>query len=710
MRTYSIFILSFLLIAFISKVKAQEFNEFPIGVFIGDDGKHFRYNPDAYRSVDSFGINTVVQYVNSKTKPYLTKYNVLGLNEDNPNDAIGYFAKGYYSKWEAEEQGDPSRTGILHKFGEETIYKNKKCWTTGNFSQAGDSLIYGPSYRQDKNYKLSLVNVDPINYTANFRLALNSSSQLLQQTEPVCELRVIVRYAKIFTGGWSCCVNRVLKDTILKVSDFPSNGDFRNFNLEYGYPKDFYDRTGLKDTTYSEEDADNGIQFQVKWFGKGKLFADYIEVYDNIVWKQYILQKDNIENRIKQYALSYNDSSWANLKYWYACDEPGSLDTFYPIKIVDSLVRSVSSKPIINAFYPPYTIKRNGDDLVKKYFATVNPHRLMIDYYPIWPNDPQREGMEYLRKMLQETHSAQPGFWYVAQGFGEKHPSLNDVWFGWKKPSSKELKSSVMIALAHGVKGVLFWNYWSYFVYGSKGEKELYHDCIVDANMSPTELWFLIKENLAPRLRGVLGKSLLKLNYTSGYLQLKYFLPNNNPPPGEVVHEYLTVGLNQTREDMNWHVGFMEDSLNPSENKYFLMVNLLADMNRSVSVKVTAPVSGYSNYRFRNVEGQFDTTFTTQITMRLDNPAGEGYLYQVAPVAKYGGKLMQDETISIPTTLNDDIEILNGASLYISAEYTANGNITVKKGGKIITSNDGVIIFKNGKKLIVEENLQTTAL
>jgi hypothetical protein len=154
----------------------------------------------------------------------------------------------------------------------------------------------------------------------------------------------------------------------------------------------------------------------------------------------------------------------------------------------------------------------------------------------------------------------------------------------------------------------------------------------------------------------------------------------------------------------------MEDSLNPSDNKYFLMVNLLTDISSSISVKVTAPVSGYSNYRFRNVEGQFDTTFTTQIIMGLNHPAGEGYLYQVAPVTKYGGKLIKDDTISIPTTLNDDIEILNGATLYVSAEYTANGNITVKKGAKIITRNEGVIIFKNGKKLIVEENLQITGL
>ena len=94
----------------------------------------------------------------------------------------------------------------------------------------------------------------------------------------------------------------------------------------------------------------------------------------------------------------------------------------------------------------------------------------------------------------------QPGFWYVAQGFGIKAP--DGSWHIWQKPDSTELKTTVMLALAHGVKGLMFWNYDTY-----PWQDPYIIDGIVGENDEPTELWYLIKENIAPRLRGTLGNS-----------------------------------------------------------------------------------------------------------------------------------------------------------------------------------------------------------
>ena len=111
---------------------------------------------------------------------------------------------------------------------------------------------------------------------------------------------------------------------------------------------------------------------------------------------------------------------------------------------------------------------------------------------------------------------------------------------------------------------------------------------------------------------------------------------------------------------MNWHAGFFARP-NYSDDKYYFLANLWGESEKTVYVKVTPPAPGYANYRFRNVEeGYFDTTFTTQITMPLSHPRGEGYLYEVAPIVKYGGKLITNDTLTTDETLTDNMVIRDG--------------------------------------------------
>jgi hypothetical protein len=113
-------------------------------------------------------------------------------------------------------------------------------------------------------------------------------------------------------------------------------------------------------------------------------------------------------------------------------------------------------------------------------------------------------------------------------------------------------------------------------------------------------------------------------------------------------------------------------------------------------VKVTEPVSGYNNYRFRNVEaGHFDTTFATQIIYTLTHPKGEGYLYQVAPVVKYGGKLIMNDTISTEIELTDDMIIRNGVELLNEDNYTIKDTITLEGTG-FITGDGYIFLSGNG--------------
>ena len=154
---------------------------------------------------------------------------------------------------------------------------------------------------------------------------------------------------------------------------------------------------------------------------------------------------------------------------------------------------------------------------------------------------------------------------------------------------------------------------------------------------------------------------------------------------------------------MNWHAGFFYRN-GYSDDKYFFLVNLLPNTPKSVQVKVTPPVTGFYNYRFRDYEGQFDTTFYagSYITYSLSHPAGEGSLYEVAPVVKYGGKLYYPDTISNALTLSDDMTIEDGVTLKVNASYTCYGNIYLKGNARIETSGNGSITMMNGKSIIVQ--------
>jgi hypothetical protein len=307
---------------------------------------------------------------------------------------------------------------------------------------------------------------------------------------------------------------------------------------------------------------------------------------------------------------------------------------------------------------------------------------------------------------MAAVHS--PDFYYVPQGFGqflETYPQTFDPTnvCGWRYPDSTELKASIFLALAHGAKGIHIWKFATNLTpHSNPGNclgQDVHWKCLadsLDANYSLFPLGNMIKDNIAPRLNGKLGKTLIDLDYTGNFLQLQYFTPTQNPVPNPPTYDYLTIGLNQAAEDMNWHAGILVDSAN-TDNKHFLLANLWTNSNKSIQVKVTEPVSGYNNYRFRNVEAgySFDTTFTTEITTSLTHPKGEGFLYQVAPVVKYGGTLIVNDTITSAVTLIDDMIINTGVELLLEDDYTITDTITLEGTG-FITGDGYIVISGNG--------------
>jgi hypothetical protein len=567
-------------------------NEFPIGAFVNEKGDTAIYN-----SFKNTGMNTIVHFAGDTTKPYLTDYNVIASNHDYVGTGgimhwIGYYSTGFYSKWETEQnQTDSQRVGVKHKYGQEATWRDTSCWSTLGVNAPVCSLVYGPHYRQAKSYRTWTHGCEYcVEYNARFCMALDYDTTMINQDLNVCIIKVVHRYAIIYSPNPN---DFIVKDTILaqktlKVKDFNKDGSFKTiaFDSTYKYSEVFnvqeneekYNNNQQNSyPIYSDIDSDNGVQFWVDWLTSDTLctlYIDYAEVYDNDGWNDYISNSERAKNRIINYAQNY--SQWSNIKYWYGHDEPYSLDAYVPMRTVDSILRSatIAYPCLINSFYPYWDLMVNGEPHLATYVNTVNPAQLMIDYYPFSPlyNPFRWQDYESARSLFQLIHTVSPNFWFNPQSYGIKDSATN-IWCRARRPSAPELKAMVKLLLAHGCKGIIFWNYDSYAT--TLCNVPGYFDCILDHNGNRTDLWYLIRDNLAPRLKGTLGNSLLKLNYTGNYLRLR---KNIGTESESGIYSYIAlIDPIASSDTLNFHCGLLNDSLDMNYNKYFLLTNLITN-------------------------------------------------------------------------------------------------------------------------------------
>lgn len=633
-------------------------------------------NPSWYDLFYQSGMNLISQRADEQyTKQYLEGYNVLACNVQHKEDWIAYYTTCYYSKWEAEIDAEPDRVGFKHRdnngnlIGSPAIYPpvtGRQCWSSIGLSEPRDSLMYGPLYRQDKRYKRGLYynqNLkDSVYYIPRFIMALDNHGNATPDKD-VCKIKVVFRYKNEVTGhhDYTFPLERTLK-----VSDFDASGAFDDFYLHpdprfatYCYPEQFWLPKNIENFPdapssigYIDDESYTGIQYWVEWLGNDDLYTlyiDYVEVYDRDGWKEYIDDPGYVDTLITNYAEDYPIQDWPNLKYWLGVDEPYSIDCYEPIRVVDEIVRSVSpNTPVIVPFNPSWNWDQsriNGEDEISMFYNIANPSKITLSINPSLDGWPEIHTFEWLRYNFQRTSALDPDFWFNAQTLGYKRS--DGTWCVWRKPEPEELRAMVMLALAHGAKGIIFKWFDSYnttmFNEFCNTSNSLM-DCIVTPLAQPTSLYYQIKNYLTPRLTGKLGNTIKDLNYSGNFLQYRYQIPTHDNP-AESGTDYLILGYGiYDAHERNWHCGFF-DRPGQTDNKYFLLANLyLTAQSKTVRVKVISLNQDYTNWRFRNVEGLFDETFTNYIIKDLNHPKGEGYLYQVAPVIKYGGRLLYSES------------------------------------------------------------------
>jgi hypothetical protein len=418
------------LLLFIATATAQEqtppSGEFPIGATIGYMDRNNLFLHQVY---DSTGMNLIEQDAPESPVPYLENYNVHAVNMDSDEDYIYHYSTSYYSKWQAEQDTVIPYIGFKHRdslgnlIGSSATWHDTLCWSTIGVTSPRDSLLYGPHYHQEKWYRrwlyagadtLKMNGIYDVRYIPRWRMALDINDTTLGSNDTICRLSVWVRHAPlIYNSGsgqyeWDSTVhNHKLKEsTILKVPDFLANGQFKYFYLSdnpnqrwYQYPEayqspgDYFKLQNLpeipnRDTIWTDINGENGVEFRVEWLrsdARCTLYVDYVEVYDDYGWENFIKYPEQTAIDIKNYAINFQNAGWSNIKYWAGVDEPYTIDSYIPIRTVDSLLRSVQAPPLIVAFDPLWNggdFKVNGEDEIEMFNKIAKREELPIGLLP----------------------------------------------------------------------------------------------------------------------------------------------------------------------------------------------------------------------------------------------------------------------------------------------------------------------------------------
>lgn len=420
MKLSYVYLLMFLVIAILFSCTANAQQQFPIGTFKtqfeGPTFNGYRYNPALYDTFVSSGMNWFYYHIDDGTKQLLKSRNinnVIGGNNDGPQELIKHYGSSHYSKWQAEEnQTNANSIGVKHKYGDTATWKGVNCWSSKGLTSAKDSLMYGPHYYQEKIYHRYYYNPwqerRDIQYIARFSMALDYDSQLVSQNEKVCVIKVVNRYNKytlISPDNWrdDGVFDSVFRVDTLTVSRFNNNGTFRFLKFEerpndyymydtskysagYGKPSNPLLRNSIatsEQAMYLDVEAGTGIQFCVDWLRNDTLctlYIDFAEVFDVNGWKNYIEDPGGISDSIKAYANA-QVLNFPNLKYFEGGTEQASIDCIIPHKIVDSLVFDTTQRRLwlgLTIATPLYWPLYNGIKLYEKIYDEVQLKSVLI--------------------------------------------------------------------------------------------------------------------------------------------------------------------------------------------------------------------------------------------------------------------------------------------------------------------------------------------
>ena len=175
-------------------------------------------------------------------------------------------------------------------------------------------------------------------------------------------------------------------------------------------------------------------------------------------------------------------------------------------------------------------------------------------------------------------------------------------------------------------------------------------------------------------MKGVLGSTLLNTSYSKLFDYKKINKVDDSGIPNDSSDNIGFVDILNTPQNtdtLNVHIGLLEKR-NDTDKKYLFVGNMncaVPTKTTDVILEVSNPLSKFTNYNFKNVEPQFNyeetinLSGTNSFSETITFLPGDGQLFELSPVLKYGGDLIYDDVVSSSTTLLENMTIKPNADL-----------------------------------------------
>ncbi|MBN8544878.1 MAG: T9SS type A sorting domain-containing protein [Ignavibacteria bacterium] len=659
-------------------------------------------------------------------------------------DWVNILSQGVYNIWEAEGGSGGFESSFIKMYrnevfstkvvieGDTLIKSAGDLWlqdTNSIENTNGIVLIQGPFIYQDKYYKFTHLLATPdknhINYLAIFKLGIGHRPDT---NITACKLRVFARYL----NESNQIIDLKLAERIVKTDSLSSEG-LTKIILEYnlsGIDDNFFIESGKNpEKLRIDVPASATIYYEVLIPSGtlpsqyGDLYLDNIEVMDRMVWYNY----GSSSNRIKQLLTNYNET-WQNgdtgnvyqdkIRYFYTMDEPHSYDHFLPYKKVEDVQRTLSNplrdKMMLTKMYPEFSGNKEGLNVLDTWGKVVKPRKFMFWYFTIFKDDFETQLMQHqLRERLIEAVRHDRDFFFTAQTWGSKMLDRNDYHY-YKTPGGVEILGQSIMSLAFGCKGIFYETYYTY-----KSSHKDWKDYIVEGLVGKDTLDYKTPRandrglydmvgRIGQRLKGELGKTLFKLNYSdwSAYI---YNMPRNHGAvqkgrdtyggginrveiydENELIYpsdKWYSFGVTRLTRKIPFH---------PYEDYYFFYnANTFSDGDPTEYsqytdyLKVGLKSFPKKNIRFYNIEGGENYSFTRNLSgiydtiFRLRINKGDGKLFRLIPVVASTGTLLTDEVIGNGEMITSEgtVRVPSGVTLKIEGSYTLRDSLIIEDGG-----------------------------
>lgn len=540
-------------------------------------------------------------------------FKVLSVEAFNDN-WVQYYTDAKYSVWEADAPSGHGDAKLFHNSSKCSVVNNS--YLRLNNSAANDTckMIWGPYYNQDMYYYTKSLNgsYDSVSYRVDFQLMLQSiGSDTANQETPLCIIQAFHSNA-VTTDSLSC--TDTLTSKIIKRKDFTSLNQFFKYSApDYTLLHSDCDKSlsGIFEQPMNQFGASLSnnssgipkvsgrqyIEYRVFWLGH----PSYVLSIDSIVVTDHrgreLIIEDPVSAKIllETQAYAYEDYAFTDSVYgWLGFDEPASIDLYEPIKIVRDILDNASTPPQRRSLWLPwrtfwdgaYESRNNKFGAMKlipweefgKRVGRVNviQNSYLFDlpcnddaavlHPSICSGDWRNTNIwRHSDLMYKPAYELDPYFGVSIQ-CGEVNPPYNNSY--QRDIRSHEFLYTANLALMHGAK---FIELWPYFASRSRLDTTtkysrngiIYFDDFYNPNkIFHSDKFYMLRDTLNPRLKGLFGKTLKKLTPTEQVLNVE--------PLTWYSFINLMIHYGDASYGSDFDLGFFKDSLNQD---YFMLTN-----------------------------------------------------------------------------------------------------------------------------------------